>query len=94
MPYSLLVPANLSNWSIKIYDKERLEPPHITVNNGECTWRINLRTKEFMDPAQPGCKLHKQVKKLILDNWTWLVEEWDKRYPNNQVAPKEKDDED
>lgn len=94
MPYRLPMPANLVGWSIKIYDKERLETPHITVISGDCAWRINLRNGDFMDAEQPGCKLHKRVRALIDENWEVLAAEWDKRYPTNPVVAQENDDED
>ena len=38
---------------MKIYDNERLEPPHVTIVKGRDSWRINLRTKAFMDEEPP-----------------------------------------
>jgi hypothetical protein len=88
MPYRLPMPANLRGWSIKIYDKERLEPPHVTVIHGNCIWRICLRSRSLMDVEQPGCKMHKQVMSLLADeqNWKRLKQEWNSRYPINTVA--------
>lgn len=86
MPYFLPVPANLVTWKITIHDKERLEEdPHVNVIKGECKWRINLKTGQFMDPQKPGCTLHKQVRKIINANWDLLIEQWNKMYPNNTV---------
>ncbi len=89
MPYSLPVPTSLAGWSVKIYDKEVRESPHVTVICGECTWRFNLRTKRSMDPEQAGCKLHKRIEKLISANWALLIKKWDEKYPDNKVASKE-----
>ena len=62
MPYDLPLPRKLaSSWRVKIYDNERLEPPHVTVVKGYDSWRINLRTKEFMDDEPPPHEIHKHV---------------------------------
>jgi hypothetical protein len=62
MPFDLPLPRNLaSSWRVKIYDNERLEPPHVTVVKGRESWRINLRTREFMDDTPPPKQIDKDV---------------------------------
>lgn len=39
-------------WKVKIYDNERLEPPHITLICRERVWRVGLRERDFLVP--PG----------------------------------------
>jgi len=37
MPFELQLPRNLKadGWKVKIFDKEELEPPHVTVLRGQ-----------------------------------------------------------
>ena len=57
MPVELALPGHLRRhkWKVKIREKERMEPPHVSIIRGTSTWRINLRTGEFMDKMpDPG----------------------------------------
>ena len=70
MPYSFNLSKQLRNqgWKVKIYEKERLEPPHLTIRRLNRTWRVNLRTREFLVP--PGGSWHEidgDLKQLIED---------------------------
>jgi hypothetical protein len=53
MAYALPLPAALrqARWKVKIRDKETREPPHVTIIRGTDSWRIDLRTGQFMDAA-------------------------------------------
>lgn len=98
MPFSLPLPKRLRNqgWKVKIQDKERLEPPHVTVWHGEDMWRISLRTGGFLVPPGGGWKvIDTEVRDLIEDedNWRELRDPWDEMYPSNPVSStKEEDD--
>jgi hypothetical protein len=95
MPYDLPLPRKLaSSWRVKIYDNERLEPPHVTVVKGRKSWRINLRTKEFMDDEPPPKEIHKDVAQVVKDNWRRLQREWNRIHPNNAVEIEEREDDD
>jgi hypothetical protein len=73
MPYDLPLPRRLaSSWRVKIYDNERLEVPHITIVKGRESWRINLRTMEFMDDEPAPKEVHKDVMRAVEDNWGLL----------------------
>lgn len=54
MPYSVQLPQALvaQGWKMKIRDKERLEPPHVTLMCRTKEWRVNLRDLTFLVP--PG----------------------------------------
>jgi hypothetical protein len=93
MPYDLPLPRKLaSSWRVKIYDNERLEPPHVTVIKGRTSWRINLRTREFMDDEPPPHEIHKDVTRAIQENWRHLQREWTRIHPNNPVEIEVGDD--
>jgi len=42
MPVELSLSKELktAKWKVKIRDRERLEPPHVSIINGTNTWRI------------------------------------------------------
>jgi len=97
MPYRLNLPRKLrvQGWKVKIQEKERLEPPHVTVWHGDEMWRISLRTGGFLVP--PGGSwndIDAGVRDLIedVDNWKGLCDAWDERYPHNPVSSAEEDD--
>lgn len=41
-------------WKVKVYSRERLEPPHLTFICRARVWRIGLRDMEFMIPLAGG----------------------------------------
>ena len=97
MPYTLPLPRRLaSKWRVKIYDNERLEVPHVTIVRGRDSWRINLRTMEFMDEEPSPKEIHKDVRQAVKDNWQLLQREWNRIHPGNpiEVAEEENDSDD
>ncbi len=98
MPYDLDLPKRLKakGWKVKIREKERLEPPHVTVLCGKKEWRIGLRDREFLVP--PGGKwgdLDDEVREIIEAKWKELQDAWDRKYPSNPISSQEQgDDED
>jgi hypothetical protein len=96
MPYELSLPRNLKaqGWKVKIREKERVEPPHVTVMHHEDEWRIGLRDKELLVP--PGGRLRDidvEVMRVIEENWEQLQEAWDAQYPENPISSAEDGDE-
>ena len=95
MPYSLNLPKKLrvQGWKVKIQEKERLEPPHVTIWRGEEMWRVSLRTKGFLvPPSGSWTDINDEVRKLINDNWEKLCDVRDEKYPSNPVSSTEVDD--
>jgi len=90
MSFSLRLPQEFaSQWKVKIRDRERLEPPHVTLIRAERSWRLNLRTGEFMD-AFPGPQdVPEPLKRWVFMNWQVLCRAWDGAYPENKVFPTE-----
>lgn len=89
MPFKLTLPVRLSSeqWKVKIFEKETVEPPHVTIIKGPQKWRINLRTREFMDRRPPSREVPRELVDHIMakENSDKLVAEWNRKYPHNPV---------
>lgn len=94
MAYSLKLPPQLEKqWAVKIRDRERVEPPHVTILRGKRAWRRDLRTGEFMDEEPDPKDVPEDLLKEVNDNWDVLCTKWDEMYPENPVHSEEDDDE-
>lgn len=93
MPIELPLPAPLkrARWKVKIREKETREPPHVSILRTTSTWRINLRTGEFMDQQPDPSTIPEELLQLIREEntWKWLCEQWDANYPDNPVSSEE-----
>ena len=92
MAFSLELPnpLGLEGWKVKIRDKERLEPPHVTIFHRRRQWRLALRDSEFLVP--PGGtwnEIDERVREAIEANWQLLCDAWDRAYPTNRVSTAE-----
>lgn len=96
MPDPIELPRKLKaqGWKVKVYDNERLEPPHLTLICRERVWRIGLREKDFMVP--PGGRwrdIDPEVRVILEEQWETLCDAWDAKHPTNPVSSEEvKDD--
>ena len=81
---------------MKIRDKERLEPPHVTIFRKVFSWRINLRTGGFMDASPEPREVPDALVQHIraAKNWSTLREQWDRMYPTNTVEREPDGDDD
>ena len=87
MAFSLSLPPAwaVQGWKVKIRDRERLEPPHVSILHGVKVWRLCLRTGRFLD-AKPSPKdVPEDLVALIRGATRQLREEWDAMYPDNPV---------
>jgi hypothetical protein len=78
---------------VEIREKERLEPPHVTILLREEEWRLGLRDRKLLIP--PGGRpkdIDAEVLQIIEDHWEQLKEAWDAKYPENPVASAEDED--
>ena len=92
MPFELALPRRLKakGWKVKIREKERVEPPHVTIMHNAEEWRLGLRDKALLVP--PGGRLRDidaEVMKIIENNWDQLKEAWDAKYPENPISSVE-----
>jgi hypothetical protein len=88
MPFNLPLPDALKaqGWRVKIFDKERLEPPHVTVIGRTGRWRIGLRDMEFLDKKPPPSDVPDEVLEQIIEHLETLKKEWDAKYPENPIG--------
>lgn len=96
MPFELALPKRLKSqgWKVKIRDKERVEPPHVTIMHHEDEWRLGLRDRQLLVP--PGGRLKdidSEVREIIDRDWEQLKAEWDAKYPENPISSLEEDEE-
>jgi len=94
MPHEIRLPKRLKarGWKVKIREKERLEPPHVTIMCGKKEWRVGLRDESFLVP--PGgtwADIDDEVRQIIEENWSDLQDAWDEKYPSNPISSKEDD---
>lgn len=93
MAKELELPAALkqAGWKVKIQDKERMEPPHVSLLKGTDKWRVNLRTGGFMDRKPDPSEVPDELLGILRDeqNWMWAIEAWDEMYPDNPVEGNE-----
>ncbi len=94
MPFEIPLPAVVKKegWKVKILDRERLEPPHVTIIRRVQKWRVSLRDRTFIVPPGGGWNdVHAGVRRAIEDNWNTLVQAWDTKYPENPVEGRDDD---
>ena len=92
MAITLSLPKHLrvQGWKVKIRDKERVEPPHITIFHKDKEWRVGLRESDFLVPPGGSRKdIDAEVMHLIMDKWEELKAQWDRMYPENPISSAE-----
>jgi hypothetical protein len=94
MAFSLPLPPPLpaEGWKVKIRDRERNEPPHVTILRGTRAWRINLRSGRFLDAVPDPKEVPPELLEVIDARWRTLRARWDEMYPENPVDSTEYDD--
>jgi hypothetical protein len=90
MPFALTVPEpwGTRGWKVKIRDRERLEPPHVTIMKKTKAWRFGLRSAAFLDKEPDPDEVPAEVTAAICANLAQLGQEWDRMFPENPVASK------
>jgi hypothetical protein len=93
MPFTLLLPPPwpAQGWKAKIRDRERLEPPHLTILLGIKSWRFCLRTEWFLDVEPDPKEVPADLVSAIRDRLVELRQRWDSMYPDNPVHGGEDD---
>ncbi len=88
MPYSLRLSADLrqAGWKVKIRDRERLEPPHVTILFKHHAFRLNLRDGTFLDPGVAWADVHPRVREAVEGSIDRLRAEWDRMVPGNPLG--------
>lgn len=94
MPFELQLPFQhrKAGWKVKIREKERLEPPHVTIIHRRRSWRLGLRDQRFLDPGDSWQGIPSDVKSAILENLVVLCDEWNFKYTDNPVSGNNDED--
>lgn len=93
MPKQRPLPGGLSEegWKVKIYDLERVEPPHATVIRGRREWRWDLRNQWFMYRVPDPRDVPDEIRNLLVLHHDDLVRMWDETHPGNPVGHREEE---
>ena len=93
MPFELDLPKRLKKlgWKVKIREKERLEPPHVTILHRFQEWRVILRDGSLLPPSGRRADIDDEVWKHVVLHWALLQAEWDKKYPSNPIESEDKE---
>jgi hypothetical protein len=93
MPFSLHLPDGWATlgWKAKIREDERNEEPHVSILFKLWTWRLSLRTGEFLDIAPASRTVPVEVVEWVWGQHELLRARWDEKYPENVVFSKEED---
>ncbi|WP_156820305.1 hypothetical protein [Synechococcus sp. PCC 7336] len=73
-------------WKVKIRDRERVEPPHVTVICKRNSWRYGLREKAFLDDRPDPRDVPDALLAEIAAQLDTLRKKWDEMYPENPVG--------
>lgn len=79
-------------WKIKIRDRERNEPPHVTFLRGTKCWRFGLREAQFLDKEPDPKEVPRELVDVVRNAMAELRAQWDSMYPHNPVQSREDDD--
>ncbi len=90
----LTQPLSKQGWKVKIRDKERLEPPHVTIIFRKKEWRFSLRDSSFLVPPGGSMKdLPREIQQLLEGEFLEILRaEWDKLYPENPIRSEDDDE--
>jgi hypothetical protein len=94
MAFSLPLPTPLpaQGWKVKIRDRERNEPPHVTILHKTRAWRFDLRGGGFMDGEPDPRDVPAALLAVVALGMPLLQERWDAMYPENPVSTRPLDD--
>ena len=94
MPFVMALPKGWkeAGWSVRIAEKERLEPPHATIRRRDVAWRLGLRDGEFLDERPPPDEIPGELLAWVKGQFPTLIAEWDLKYPKNRVQSQEGED--
>ena len=78
-------PWESQGWKVKVRDRERVEPPHITIIFRRRAWRLGLRDGEFLDEEPDPSDVPTELVSWVREQHSELVRQWDRMYPENPV---------
>jgi hypothetical protein len=88
------LPAKLERdrWKLKVRDKERTEPPHVSVLRRTQCWRWGLREHAFLDTEPSPKDVPKDLVQHLESIYDEICAAWDEMYPHNPVTSKDNED--
>ncbi len=91
MPFDLelLLRLKRAGWKVKIYDFERLEPPHVTILFKTRAWRLSLRDGAFLDRGDKWSQIEEAVRAAVEEAWEVLQQQWDQMHPDNPISSQD-----
>ena len=86
--FPLPQPHKGRGWKAKIRDRERTEPPHVTVLLKTSAWRLGLRERDYLDARPDPSDVPDAITDHLLSDKVFptIVAAWDRLYPHNPVA--------
>ncbi len=84
MPYVVRISLALrkAGWTVKIYDNEAREPPHVTIQRrAEGSWRVSLRDGGLLDENSKWKDVPPEIRAAIVAHRGQLVAYWNERTP-------------
>ncbi len=79
------LPAKWRRWKLKIRDRERLEPPHVSLLKGTECWRIDLRTAAILDREPDPAAVPRALRQHMRKNRNLYIKRWNELDPENPV---------
>jgi hypothetical protein len=88
--FTLKLPAPWESrgWKAKIRDRERVEPPHVTIMHKTKAWRFGLHTQQFLDAEPDPREIPDEVLEGTRAGLSLLRQAWDRMYPKNPIVSK------
>jgi len=77
-------------WKVKIRDRERLEPPHVTILRRTLAWRLDLRTWNLLDSDPDPNDLPRPIVEELRKSQDELCRAWNEMYPGNPVRSRKR----
>ena len=91
--FELPEPWASRGWRLKIRDKERVEPPHVTLMFRTRSWRFGLRSAAFLDREPDPAEVPRGFVTCLTANLDRYIQGWDSMYPEHPVRSQEPDSE-
>ena len=94
MPFALTLPEPWASrgWKAKIRDRERLEPPHVTILQKTRAWRFDLRSATFLDREPDPKEVPEEIVTALRSSLELLRQEWDRIFPENPIFSTQDDE--
>ncbi len=73
---------------MKVWDRERVEPPHIAIMRKTNFWRWGLRNEQFLDSEPDPKEVPEEILQAVRESITLLRSTWDRMYPENPIVSK------